>query len=79
MRIKETNVSEPLIKCRKRRNDVKTGKESLARDKPRRRPVYCLGGVRHRGGVTLIQAFVWNVGTCRLDGKGETQVEDPLG
>jgi hypothetical protein len=29
--------------------------------------------------VTLIQAFVRNVGTCRLDGKGETQVEDPLG
>jgi hypothetical protein len=79
VRIKETNASEPLRKCRKRRNDVKTGKESLARDKPRRRPVYCLGGVRHRGGVTLIQAFVRNVGTCRLDGKGETQVEDPLG
>jgi len=27
-------------------------------------PVYCLGGVRHKGGVTLIQAFVRNVGTC---------------
>jgi len=77
VRIKETNASEPLIKCRKRRNDVKTGKESLARDKPRGRPVYCLGGVRHRGGVTLVQAFVRNVGTCRPDGKGEAQVEDP--
>jgi hypothetical protein len=77
VRIKETNASEPLRKCRKRRNDVKTGKESLARDKPRGRPVYCLGGVRHRGGVTLIQAFVRNVGTCRPDGKGEAQVEDP--
>jgi hypothetical protein len=77
VRIKETNASEPLIKCRKRRNDVKTGKESLARDKSRGRPVYCLGGVRHRGGVTLVQAFVRNVGTCRPDGKGEAQVEDP--
>jgi hypothetical protein len=27
-------------------------------------PAYCLGGVRHKGGVTLIQAFVRNVGTC---------------
>jgi hypothetical protein len=29
----ETNTSEPLIKCRKRRNVIKTGRESLARDK----------------------------------------------
>jgi hypothetical protein len=35
VRIKETNASEPLRKCRKRRNDVETGKESLARDKSR--------------------------------------------
>jgi hypothetical protein len=25
--------------------------------------VYCLGGVRHRDGMNLIQAFVRNVGT----------------
>jgi len=29
----ETNASEPLMKCRKRRDDVKTGGESLLRDK----------------------------------------------
>ena len=40
-------------------------------------PVYCLSGVRHKDGVTLIQALVWNGGTCRSDGKGETQVEEP--
>ena len=38
-------------------------------------PVYCLGGVRHKGGVNLIQAFAWNLGICRPDDKGETQVE----
>jgi hypothetical protein len=27
-------------------------------------PVYCPDGVRHEGGVTLIQALVRNVGTC---------------
>ena len=29
----ETNASEPLMKCRKRRDDVKTEGESLTRDK----------------------------------------------
>ena len=33
VRIVESNESEPLMKCRKRREDVKTGRESLARDK----------------------------------------------
>ena len=27
-------------------------------------PVYCPDGVRHEGGVNLVQALVWNVGTC---------------
>jgi hypothetical protein len=27
--------------------------------------------------VSLIQAFVWNVGTCRFDAKGATQAETP--
>jgi len=42
-----------------------------------REPVYCLGGVRHTDGMNLIQAFVWNVGTCRPDVKGEAVVEVP--
>ena len=41
------------------------------------KPAYCLSGVRHKDGVTLIQARVRNVGTCRSDDKGETQVEEP--
>ena len=36
-----------------------------------------LGGIRHKGSANLIQALVWNVGTCRPDVKGEIQVEDP--
>jgi len=63
------------MKCRKRSDDVKTEGESLTRDKFRGRPVYCLSGIRHKEGVNLTQAFVWNVGTCRLDDKGETQAE----
>jgi len=33
VRIKETNESEPLMRCRKRRDEVKTGGVSLTRDK----------------------------------------------
>ena len=40
------------------------------------KPADCLSGVRHRGGVNLDQAAVRNVGTFRLDAKGEIQVED---
>ena len=43
------------------------------------KPAACVGGIRHKGGVTLDQALVWNVGTCRLDDKGEIQGEDPRG
>ncbi len=37
-------------------------------------PADWLGGVRCVGGVTLFQALLGNVGTCRLDVKGEVQV-----
>ena len=56
-------------------NDVETGREWLARDKVGGKPVYCPTGVRHEGGVTLIQALVRNVGTCRPDAKGEAQAD----
>ena len=36
-----------------------------------------LGDIRHRGGVTLTQAFVRNVGTCRLDVKRDVQGRNP--
>jgi hypothetical protein len=39
----------------------------------------CLDDTRHRGGVTLSQAPVRNVGTWDLDAKGEIQVADPRG
>ena len=39
------------------------------------KPAYRLSGVRHKGGVNLIQAPMRNVGNCRPDVKGEAQVE----
>ena len=41
-------------------------------------PADWLGGVRCVGGVTLLQALLGNVGTCRLDVKGEVQVVNAI-
>jgi len=76
--IKEVSASEPLMRCRKDKDDVKTGGcwySGISSGES------CLlpGRVRHAGCATLNQALVWNVGTCRFDDKGEIQVEDPLG
>ena len=75
--IRETSASEPLMRCR---NTEMTSKleASLTPGQAQGEPADCLGGVRHKGGVTLIQALVRNVGNCP-DVKGEAQVEDPQG
>jgi len=62
----ETNVSEPLRKCRKRMDGVKTRDWSLTWDKFGGKPAYCPDGVRHKGGVNMVLALVWNVGTYPL-------------
>ena len=56
---------------------VKTEDSSRSSGGVRRIPAYCPGGVRHKDGMNLIQAFARNVGTCRSDVKGKPQVEDP--
>lgn len=75
----ETNTSESLLKCRKRRDVIKTRGESLTWDKFGRKPVYCPSGDRYGGDVNLAQAFVWNVGTYDSDVNGKIQVEEPQG
>ena len=77
VRIKKTNASEPLMTCRKTSSDVETGIETLSREAGGELPVYCSTGVRHEGGVILIQAWVRNVGTCRPDAKGDAQAGSP--
>lgn len=59
------------MKCRKRRNEVKTGEQSLIRDKAwgetcQEQSPAALSGLRHKGGRKLWKAGVWNVGTRRL-------------
>jgi hypothetical protein len=73
----KTNVSEPLTTCRKRRDVIGTRLQSLAWDEARGVPADCPSGDRHEGGVSPAQALVRNVGTYRLDAKGDLQVVDP--
>ena len=63
--------------CRKTLHDVETGIETLSREGGGGGPVYGSTGVRHEGGVILIQAWVRNVGTCRSDAKGDAQAGSP--
>jgi hypothetical protein len=73
----KTNASEPLMTCRKRRDAIETGLQLLVRDEARGMPADCPSGDRHGGGVSPAQALVRNVGTYRLDAKGDLQVVDP--
>lgn len=70
---RKTNESEPLMRRRDFLNVVETRLLHHAWDQARQEPVYGPGGDRRRGGVSLGQAFKWNVGTWRPDAKGETQ------
>jgi hypothetical protein len=60
------STSEPLMRCRKEKDDVKTEVSSFTSGIVQGKPVYCLNGVRHIGGMKLIQALVWNAGTLHL-------------
>ena len=40
-------------------------------------PAYGPGGDRRRSGASRVQALVWNVGTERLDVKGEVRGDEP--
>ena len=70
-------MNEPPLTCRKHRDVIETRLQLLAWDKLGGRPADCPGGDRHPDGVSPVQAFVWNVGTCRPDVKGDLQVDDP--
>ena len=60
-------------------DDVETGSEWLTRNESRRALTDCLTGTRYEGGVTLFQASMRNVGTCRPDAKGESSDEHHKG
>ena len=53
----------------------KPGPGLLSHDEGWGKPADCPTGARHEGGVTLIQALVRNVGTCRPDVKGKFRAD----
>lgn len=67
VRFKKMNASEPSMKCRKCIDDIKTEGWSYPREKSGRNLNRYPGGVRHRDGMSLNQAPIWNMGTCRSD------------
>ncbi len=67
------------MRCRKRRNVIKTRLQSLAWDAVEALPAYGLGDDRHKGGVSLVQALARNVGTWDHDAKGKVQGVAPQG
>ncbi len=75
--VREMNTSEPLMRCRNGQSRRQNWRLLGSQEKSRRQSAYCLGGVRHRSGVNLIQASVWNVGNCRPDAKGENPSGGP--
>jgi len=64
------------MRCRKQEDGVKTEGLSDFQDESRGSLFTAWAVSRHKGGLNLIQALVWHVGTCRPDVKGEAQVED---
>ena len=51
VRVKKLNIIEPLMKCRKTSDDVKTGSLRRSQEELGGRPVDCPSGIRHVGGV----------------------------
>ena len=64
---------ELSMRCRNRKDDVKTRFQTLIWDKSKGRSTFCLGGIRHRGSVTYTEACDWNMGTCHLNDKGKSK------
>lgn len=58
------NVSEQLMTCRKANQLTSKPDSVVDPGLIQTVPVYGLGGVRCRGCMSLIQALLWNVGTC---------------
>ena len=76
---KKRTAREPLITCRKRRDDVKT---AGSRYRGMSFGGACFtdrSGIRHGGGLSLLEAVMRNVGTWSTDVNGEAQVEEPRG
>jgi hypothetical protein len=74
---RKTNASEPLMTRRKAIQLTSKPGSVVGPGQVRTRPAYGPSGVRRGGGVILSQALSGNVGTCRLDAKGDVRGSSP--
>jgi len=72
VRAGKANVSEPPLKCRKRRDVIETGLQSLARDEARGTPAYCPSGDRHERAVRARLRLSWGTWEPSPRCKGRT-------
>src|SRR5580698_5840802 len=77
VRSSETSESKPSMNCRKRTVDVESGGGGRSGISKSGDLETGSCGIRLEGGVTLDQALIRNVGTCRPDAKGASQAGDP--
>jgi len=71
------NVNEPLMRCRNAEHCCQNLSSKPIQGLVWKSPLSCPDGNRHEEGMNLIQAFIWNLGTCRSDAKRESQAEAP--
>jgi len=70
VRLTEMNASEPLMRHRNGISRCRNHSPSVRVGAVARLVWSCRGGNRCIGGMTVKQALVWNMGTCRCDAKG---------
>lgn len=73
----EMNESEPIDDVSKADRRCRNYANRRAWDKTGGQSGYWPVGIRHIDGMNMTWALVRNMGTCRCDVKGETQVSDP--
>jgi len=73
--IRKTNESELLMRRRKEFEVNETKAQTQPWDATQKGPAYGLGVDRRTSSVSLILAFMWNMGTWHPDAKGDIQGE----
>lgn len=78
MGIEKMNESESLMTYRNKLGVVKTRKDHIFWDESAGSLNCCAGDNRYEGGMISIQALTWNVGTCRCNDKGKSQMDKTI-
>jgi|HubBroStandDraft_1064217.scaffolds.fasta_scaffold261516_2 hypothetical protein len=72
------NASEPLMRRRKQNQAMSKLNSGVSSGQVREECDCCSHGIRRRSGMSIIQAFTWNVRTFVSDVKGKGTSGDPV-